>query len=49
MQEPFNLIIKILRTKFNVILQLINTRYAFFKRKNTEQLPLKLSNDISPQ
>ena len=33
MQEPFNLIIKILRTKFNVILQLINTRYAFLKEK----------------
>jgi len=38
MQEPFDLIIKILYTKFNIILQLIKTRFVLFKRKNSSSI-----------
>ena len=50
MQEPFDLIIKILYTKFNVILQL-KKRLALFcsKEKTAVQFLLTLSNNVSPQ
>jgi hypothetical protein len=49
MQEPFDLIIKTLCTKFNVILQLITTRRVLLKSKIEVQVFLMLSSDVSSQ